>query len=496
MAVAVMLIAGTGFAMAIGAGLTIAYTDSPSFCGTCHTMEPEFKGYEISAHRNVACVECHTEPGLEGWIKAKINGTRQLFEVLTGSFPTPIPPPDHTQLPSTDVTCQRCHNTEPLIAGGGPLKLVVRDQYALDPPSTRSTVALVVRPSGFGSPEQQSVGVHWHIQSDVEYRSSDPRAQKIDYVTVTRPDGTFEEFIASDQVTQSDNVLPDVARLSNVPQRRIDCISCHNRVGHAVPTVDNAIDDQISAGNISTNLPEVKRVAVERLTADYATEDEANAAIDGIRGFYAANYPLVAQNRSAELDAAIASIKTAYKLVATPAMRASAGTYPNNIGHQAAPGCFRCHDGAHYKVVSGKVTDETIPSQCSTCHTFPQIGQNESGVLIGQRPTSHDGRLWVFDHKLSVTSADPTNQSCAACHTKTYCENCHATTAVNVSHDQMVTNHAQAIRDSGSASCAYCHAPAYCAQCHADPVMPVGPAGTGHTLITPADRPQASSSPP
>ena len=491
-----VLLGGTGAAMTIGATMTIAWTDTTQFCGSCHTMAPELKAYAASAHSDVACVECHTEPGLAGWVKAKWNGTRQLFEILTGTFPTPIPPPDHSELPSTEFTCRRCHNVGRLVEAGGPIKLVVHDQYALDPPSTRETVALVVRPNGFGGQGTQ-VGVHWHIDSNVEYLSQDPRAQQIDYVSVTRKDGTFEEFIASRVVTDHDNPAADVARLETTANpRRMDCIDCHNRVGHEVPTIDNAIDGQISAGAISTDLPEIKLQALQRLSAIYGSESEADSAISSLRDFYATRYPLVAQNDSAKIDAAIGSLETTYRLLATPEMKADAATYPNNIGHQQSPGCFRCHDGAHYKIVNGKVSTETIPSQCSTCHTFPQIGVNESGVLIGQRPTSHEDRLWVFDHKLSVTSADPTNQSCAACHTKTYCENCHKTTAVQVSHDSMVTNHAAAARDAGGAACAFCHAPAYCAQCHADPVLPAGPAGTGQVpSVTDEDIPPPSPQP-
>ena len=489
-----VFIAGFGASMTVAAVTVIAYTDTPAFCGSCHTMAPEIKGYEISAHRNVACVECHTEPGLAGWFKAKINGTRQLIEVITGNFPKPIPAPDHTLLPSTDVTCKRCHNVDPLLADGGPIRLVLHDRYALDLVNTRQSVALVVRPNGFGS-GNTAVGVHWHIDADVEYLSPDPRAQQIDYVSVRRKDGSFEEFIASRAVTQSDNVAADIASLSGkIATRRMDCIDCHNRVGHEVPTVSAAIDAQIDAGQISTDLPSIKQQGVERLSLSYASLDAADQAIAGLRYFYQTNYPLVAQDKAAEVESAIASLQVTYRLVATPEMAVSSSTYPNNIGHQDSPGCFRCHDGAHYKVVAGKVTSETIPSQCSTCHTFPQIGQYESGVLIGQRPSSHDGRLWVFDHKLSVNSADPTNQTCAACHTRTYCENCHATTAINVSHDEMVTNHAAVIRKSGAQACAYCHAPAYCAQCHADPVLPLGPAGTGSMpLLPPEDRPLASS---
>ena len=194
----------------------------------------------------------------------------------------------------------------------------------------------------------------------------------------------------------------------------MDCIDCHNRVGHEVPTIDNAIDAQISAGSVSTDLPDIKRQArgdpVGRLCVRPPTADSRDRRAERL---LRDALPARREGSSAEIDTAISSLQTTYRLLATPEMKADAATYPNNIGHQQSPGCFRCHDGAHYKIVDGKVSTETIPSQCSTCHTFPQIGENESGVLIGQRPTTHDDRLWVFDHKLSVTSADPTNQACA-----------------------------------------------------------------------------------
>jgi hypothetical protein len=118
------------------------------------------------------------------------------------------------------------------------------------------------------------------------------------------------------------------------------------------------------------------------------------------------------------VNAAIDDLKRIYRLVATPEMRVSGTTYPNNLGHQSAPGCFRCHDGAHYKVVNDALTDESIPSACATCHTFPQIGSTASGVLIGERPDTHDDRLWVFSHKDSAGTLDPAGTSCGACHTR------------------------------------------------------------------------------
>ncbi len=474
-----VLVAGFGSILTVGSVVAIQWTETASFCGQCHTMAPELKAYELSPHRDVACVECHTKPGVEGWIESKIQGTRQLVQILTGTFPKPIPAPDHSQLPPTSVTCQRCHDVRSLTANGGPIKLVLQDRYADDEAVTRQTVALVVRPFGFGG-TSETRGVHWHIASDVEYLTDDERAQSIDYVSVDNGDGTKDEFIAASAITESNNVAPDIARLQRADSsRRMDCIDCHNRVGHEIPDLNQAIDAQIDAGTIATDLPYVKREASDRLSASYSSTADADRAIDGLRDFYAARYPLVARDKSAEIDSAISSLKVLYGLVATPDMKVTAATYPNNIGHQTSPGCFRCHDGAHYKVVNGAVTSETIPSQCATCHTFPQIGQTESGVLIGQRPDSHNDRLWVFNHKASVTSDDPTKQTCGACHTRTYCENCHSTSAVKVSHDGMVTNHASVIREVGAAACAYCHQPAYCAQCHSNQVLPLGPAGAG-----------------
>ncbi len=230
----------------------------------------------------------------------------------------------------------------------------------------------------------------------------------------------------------------------------MDCISCHNRAGHEIPGVDQTIDSGITAGAISQKLPWIKSQASALLNQEYASVEDANTAIkDTLTDYYATNYPLVAENDAELVDRAIQRLQVTYDLVATPEMRVTAATYPSNLGHQTAPGCFRCHDGAHYKVVDGAVTDETIPSGCATCHTFPQIGSINSGVLIGQRPESHTDRLWVFNHRDVVTTTDASKTECGACHTKTYCENCHNTSAVKVPHADMVFNHGAIAREVG-----------------------------------------------
>jgi nitrate/TMAO reductase-like tetraheme cytochrome c subunit len=475
---AFFLVAGFGSALTVGGVAVTAWTETADFCGKCHTMEPELKGHALSAHRELSCSECHVEPGVTGWIKAKINGTRQLFEVITGTFPTPIPPPQHDELPATTVTCQRCHDLNQLVDNGGPIKLVLGSRFRDDEKNTRESVALVMRPAGFRA-GGTTKGLHWHIVSDVEFSSADPRYQTIDYVKVTDPDGTVSEFVARGKVTVDTNVRPDIDRLTSAEgEHRMDCLDCHNRVGHRTPSIGEAVDAALETGKIDPTLPFIKQQAMAVLGADYASGDAAGTAIEGLRDFYAAKYPLDAKAKAGAVNAAIGQVKVIYSLVATPAMKVGARTYPDNLGHQDYPGCFRCHDGGHYKVVDGAITTETIPSTCATCHTFPQIGDNTSAILIGERPSSHLERLWVFDHKTQVSAVDPAGTSCSECHTRTYCENCHNTPAVNVPHDNMVFDHASVARNVGTNACTLCHQPSYCTQCHAaDQIYPSAPPG-------------------
>jgi nitrate/TMAO reductase-like tetraheme cytochrome c subunit len=471
----ILLFMVAGFAVALTAGgvAALQWTETADFCGRCHTMGPELKGHAISAHRELACAECHVEPGIQGWIKAKINGTKQLLEVMTGTFPTPIPPPGHGDLPSTTATCRRCHDVAALLENGGPIKFVLKNRFDTNATNTRSSVALVIRPEGLGE-GVTTKGIHWHVVSDVEFSASDARSQNIDVVRITDPDGSKSVYVAMSEIHDSTNVQPDVDRLLAADRTsRMDCIDCHNRAGHSVPTVSDAVDQALSLGQIDPSLPFIKKAALTTLGGIYASDADADAAINRISDYYQAQYPLIARDKAGTIYTAIARLQQIYRLVATPEMKVSTLTYPNNLGHTEYPGCFRCHDGGHYKVVGGRITTETIPSGCATCHTFPQIGANTSAILIGSRPDTHLDKLWVFNHKTNVGSLDPSLTSCGACHTRTYCENCHTTPAVQVPHDEMVFNHAAVIRRTGSAACTLCHQQTYCAQCHSENVLPI-----------------------
>jgi hypothetical protein len=480
-----LVLGGVGAALTFGATAAIGWTETADFCGRCHQMGPELAAYEAGPHKEVACAECHVEPGVTGWVKAKLNGTKQLIQVITGLYPKPVPPPDHSNLPPVTSSCLRCHSTDRLAA----TSMVTGTAFAEDEANTREFIGLMIRPNG-GDAFDMDRSVHWHVLQDVEFVSSDANGQKIDYVRVTRDGGATEEFLAQDQIRNGEDVGPDIKRVqAEGPTRRMDCLECHNRVGHSIPNPRKGIDQAMAAGRLDAELPYLKREAMGLLVADYPNEAAADTAIGSLRSFYELRYPAVASAKASEIGAAVTELQHLYRLVATPEMKVTAKTYPDNLGHTDFPGCFRCHDGGHYLVANGTATKEVIPATCDTCHTFPQLGPDVASIPFGNPPTTHEDRIWVFDHRNVATSVDPGGQTCGQCHAKDYCLNCHKTGAITVKHDEMLLNHAAVIRTSGNAACAYCHQKPYCARCHSEDVLPangiggIDPQGTGRLNV-------------
>jgi hypothetical protein len=424
-------------------------------------MAPEAQANRLSVHRNVACGQCHVGPGVAGFVESKIKGASQLLQTVAGTYPKPIPPPDHNLLPSTQDTCMKCHSLSSLTNENGPIKLVMHSYYREDEANTRQMVAVVVRPRRLGE-GTASRGAHWHIGVKVEYASPEKDAQKIDWMRVVYQDGRSEQFIGRSQVGVSSDVLPEINRIKQTETvRQIDCISCHNRVGHEFPSPGEALDTAISEDKISRSLPYIKREAVALLGKRYRSTGEADKAIEGIRGTYAQKYPLLAGSHQGDVKQAVDEMKVIYPLVADPEMNMIAADYPNDLGHQTGPGCFRCHDGAHFKVGSdGRLLSNTVPWECTTCHTFPQSGSTISSVSLLSPPADHLSKLWVFEHARSPAALEPSAAK------SSFCTNCHSSGATQVRHEEMLFHHPQVIERAGIQACAYCHQEAFCARCH------------------------------
>jgi nitrate/TMAO reductase-like tetraheme cytochrome c subunit len=333
---------------AVGSYQTYVYTESNQFCGeVCHTvMGPEYTAYHRSPHARVACVECHVGSGATWFIKAKLNGTRQLYGVLSGQYSRPIPTPVENLRPASE-TCEQCHWPEKY---SGSIERNF-NRFLADGKNTPFSVRLLVNVGG-GSPAQGPVGgIHWHmnISNKVEYYATDVQRQVIPWIRVTGLDGTVTIYRTPEFKGE-----PDPAKI-----RLMDCIDCHNRPAHRYASPDDAVDEAMDLGRIDDTLPSIKRTAVDLLTKPYSTQDKGAEAIGAALTARYAGAPRLATT--------VAAVEAVYRENFFPEMKADWSTHPDNIGHLDSAGCFRCHDAKHSVAGEGKRMPAT---DCNSCHTI------------------------------------------------------------------------------------------------------------------------------
>ena len=346
----------------------VEYMDSAQFCGkTCHTvMQPEYTTYLDSPHSRVACVECHIGPGAPWFVKAKVDGLRQLYAVAFKTYHTPIPSPVEDLRPSRD-TCEHCHWPQKFTGD----KFLVRTKYADDEKNTPATNVLLLKIGGRTS--QGFVGIHGrHLATAerIEYVSTDGRRQVIPLVTYIDDAGKKVDFVSTDS-----KATP--AELASAPRRKMDCMDCHNRPTHTFQMPERALNEAMAVGRISPTLPFIKREALAALKATYTDRDAASEQIPRVLvEFYKAKYPSVYQTERAAIETAAEQVKAIYLRNIFPEMRITWGAHPNNIGHEDFLGCFRCHDGKH-KSSDGRI----INDDCSACHQVLAMEEENPKIL-------------------------------------------------------------------------------------------------------------------
>jgi len=331
----------------------VHYLESAEFCGNvCHTtMEPQFAAYQVTAHSRVACVECHVGPGAGALVESKLAGTRQLWQVVTGNVPTPMPSPVHSMRPARD-TCEQCHWPEK--QHGDKTRLI--EEFADDEQNTGTVTKLLVHVGGGSAALGIGTGIHWHmnVDNEIEYVAADETRATIPYVRLKDRSGKVREFVA-------EGATPD--QIASGQRRRMDCMDCHNRPAHTfTATPQRAIDTAIALGQIPRELPFVRREAVAAVSAEYSSRDAALEAIAARLNAFYREQPVDGRL----LARAVAATRDVWTRNVFPAMKVTWGTYPNHLGHVEAPGCFRCHDDSH-RARDGSV----IRQDCELCHAMP-----------------------------------------------------------------------------------------------------------------------------
>jgi hypothetical protein len=375
------------------------FTESVQFCGlVCHqVMKPEYTAYQHSPHARVACVQCHVGPGAGWFVRSKLSGLYQVYAVAANTYPRPLPTPVKNLRPAQE-TCEQCH--WPAKFFGAQQKTF--SHYLADEANSPWQIQMLLKVGGGDPKAGAATGIHWHmnIKNEIYYAAADERREVIPWVRVVDDEGRVTEYLSTERPLSPE-------QLAQAEIRRMDCVDCHNRPAHVYRPPDRAIEEAFDAGLLDRRLPYLKREGIRLLAADYATEEEALAAIlQGLAAFYQQQYPALYREQAVAIRQAAAALQRIYATNIFPEMQADWRAHPNHIGHLNAEGCFRCHDGLH-KSREGKV----ITSDCNACHTI--LAQGPPEAMTDARLTGQP-----FQHPVDV-GMDVTALKCSECHTGT-----------------------------------------------------------------------------
>jgi len=105
---------GIGLGAVIGAmialicvsGFSLAVTEHPAFCKSCHNMDNFFESWQHSSHKDVACVQCHYSPGFAAHVEGKIGAINQVVSFVTHRYG------ERPHAEVSNAACQRpgCHS--------------------------------------------------------------------------------------------------------------------------------------------------------------------------------------------------------------------------------------------------------------------------------------------------------------------------------------------------------------------------------------------------
>ena len=383
----------------VGGAYAWDYTNSPSFCGTsCHTMPPEYAAYQVSPHARIACVECHIGREFIGnQIFRKAGDVKHIIAMTFTTYEYPIRV--KSMRPARE-TCEKCHSPEKFSDDS----LRVISHFTDDKNNIPYSIYLVLKTGGGAKREGLGRGIHWHIASKVYYYPTDSEEQEIPFVRVVNEDGSTVDYVDVESDFDSSNI--DSSKL-----KEMDCITCHNRITHRIYTPEESVDRALALGQISADIPEIRKKGVEVLRGEYATQEDAQAGIAKLESYYGSNHPEFYELSPGKVADAVQLLQKIYADSVFIDQKVDWDSHPTNVGHIDSPGCFRCHDGKHLDV-----NQQAVRLECNLCHSIPVVRGaddflTEIEISTGPEPESHLNPNWISLHNQAFDA------SCAACHT-------------------------------------------------------------------------------
>ncbi len=385
--------------LGVAATLVWDYSNSVAFCtDACHDVHPEEpSAFQDSYHGSVKCTECHMgRLGTLESIMLKATHARHLPEMIFNNWERPL---ESATMRPANESCEMCHYP-PAFHGDRVMEV---KRFAPDETNTGRRIYLILKTGGGERSSGQGFGIHWHISNKVEFIATDEQKQDIRWIRSTLPDGRTVEY--------NDVTNPLTAeQIATLPKHTMDCVDCHNRVGHPFTSPWDTVDRALADGQLSTDLPFIKEQMMSVLNASYADQPSAIAAVAELAQHYQTEHSAVAAAQGPAIEQAQ---KVAGEMVTRLVFEEPGVTwrsFPDSDGHKYFPGCFRCHDGKH--VASD---GESIRLQCNICHSIPATVEYKAHapmlpVANVVEPASHLQTNFMADHRFLA------NEACAQCH--------------------------------------------------------------------------------
>lgn len=425
-------------------------------------------------------------------ILLKASHFRDLPAVLFNQYDRPHK--SETMRPANE-SCERCH--WPPAFHGDTVREI--NHFEPDEENTEKRTYLILKTGAGERARGLGDGIHWHITNPVEYIAVDgDHEQDIRWVRATLPDGRTVEFNDA-----TDPLSPD--EIAAADKQAMDCVSCHNRVGHPFDPPDKVIDRALAAGDLDSDLPYIKREMVSLLKNDCAqcgSLEKALEIADKLQDRYEAKYPEAAESNAEEIAQAFALVKEVLPRLVFEEPGITWESFPDDSKHLDFAGCFRCHDGKHLSE-----DGESIRLHCNICHSIPLVvdaNTRPPQIPVGavQEPPSHLQTNWMADHRFEA------NEFCEVCHGEiefgtddsSFCANsaCHGQAWPQVDLNAAFPHPVELEGKHAEAWCYSCHngvkKPSYqCANCHEPPAQPHygeacedchSPAGFGQVSLT------------
>lgn len=103
------MVLGVCLVALVGSGYAMRATDTPQFCGSCHTMEEQVRSHTRSLHAKLACNECHAPHALLEKIPFKTAaGLHDMYRTVAKQLSDVV----HASKDQKEVVqenCYRCH---------------------------------------------------------------------------------------------------------------------------------------------------------------------------------------------------------------------------------------------------------------------------------------------------------------------------------------------------------------------------------------------------